>query len=107
MLRSIDALSTAETAHREEDRGGRSFLEWVPSGRRASSESTDHRSRRELLAQPDIRCEATRGRDVRAPCHALTDPCCQMADAAERLRGYPFALGMSDWSGRSEIARWK
>src|SRR5258706_10133655 len=104
MLHSIAAPSPAETAHREADRGGRSFLESAPSSRRARSESTDHHSRRELLAQPDIRCEVSRGRDIRAPCHALTEPYCQMADAATRLPDLPAALGRSDWSGRSGIA---
>src|SRR3981081_2544676 len=107
MLHSSDALSPAERAHREADRGERSFLESAPSGRRVSSESTDRRSRGTLLAQPDMLCEVSRARDIRAPCHARTALCCQTADAATRLPGLPSAPGRSDWSGRSEIARWK
>src|ERR1700674_3962604 len=107
MLRLIDALSPAETGHREANRGGRSFLESAPSGRRASSESTDRRSRGTLSARADIRCEVSRARDIRAPCHARTALCCQTADAATRLPGLPAAPGTSDWSGRWEIARWK
>src|SRR4030081_3824900 len=107
MLRSFAAPYLEEREHREADRGGRSFLESAPSGRRASSESTDRRSRGTLLARADIRCEVSRARDIRVPCHARTALCCQTADAAARLPGLPAAPGRSDWSGRSEIARWK
>src|SRR5580658_5771035 len=85
MLRSIAALSLAETAHPEEDRGAQSSRELAPSDRKARRESKDRRNREAPSARPDKRRAVSKAHDTRAPYRARNGPCCRRAGAAARL----------------------